>query len=325
MFERFTESARRAIFFARHNAASYGSPMIETEHLLLGLLREHPGKNWFPSHSNVATVEPRIRAEIERRITRGKAIATSVEIPLSAECKRILVLASDASDRLGHRAVEAEHILIAILQLPGCMAAQILKTYELEPQSLPGKSLAEAAAPAVVSTDRPAPDRPAPDPFALLALNNFLQGLKSLDVSDSRQFFSPRARFIDASGRCWTSDEIFSTPASPGAPQVTPHLGPNSALLFAPYAKKNAAYTLDEPLVATDSLLVANILWQNVSVPALPSAAPSAIADPAAASTPAVRHQQIHRMTITFAFDATGWLIHAIQITPILPAPPRST
>jgi ATP-dependent Clp protease ATP-binding subunit ClpC len=41
MFERYTEKARRTIFFARYEASHFGSPYIETEHLLLGLLREN--------------------------------------------------------------------------------------------------------------------------------------------------------------------------------------------------------------------------------------------------------------------------------------------
>ena len=40
MFERYTEKARRTIFFARYEASQFGSPVIDTEHLLLGLLRE---------------------------------------------------------------------------------------------------------------------------------------------------------------------------------------------------------------------------------------------------------------------------------------------
>ncbi len=43
MFERYTEKARRTIFFARYEASVVGSPYIETEHLLLGLLRESSG------------------------------------------------------------------------------------------------------------------------------------------------------------------------------------------------------------------------------------------------------------------------------------------
>src|SRR5947207_10768613 len=38
MFERYTEKARRVIFFSRYEASQFGSPYIETEHLLLGLL-----------------------------------------------------------------------------------------------------------------------------------------------------------------------------------------------------------------------------------------------------------------------------------------------
>ncbi len=40
MFEKYTEKARRVIFFARYEASQFGQPYIEAEHLLLGLLRE---------------------------------------------------------------------------------------------------------------------------------------------------------------------------------------------------------------------------------------------------------------------------------------------
>jgi ATP-dependent Clp protease ATP-binding subunit ClpC len=42
MFEQYTEGARRVIFFARFEASQNGSPTIEPEHMLLGLLREYP-------------------------------------------------------------------------------------------------------------------------------------------------------------------------------------------------------------------------------------------------------------------------------------------
>ena len=72
MFERYTVEARRVIFFARYEASNYASRYIETEHLLLGLLREGPLAKWFPGESNV---EPEIRAEIEKRITQGERIS----------------------------------------------------------------------------------------------------------------------------------------------------------------------------------------------------------------------------------------------------------
>jgi ATP-dependent Clp protease ATP-binding subunit ClpC len=65
MFERFTEKARRVIFFARYEASNYGSPYIETEHLLLGLLRED--RAFVPRFLGQTKFDSEIRTEIESR------------------------------------------------------------------------------------------------------------------------------------------------------------------------------------------------------------------------------------------------------------------
>jgi ATP-dependent Clp protease ATP-binding subunit ClpA len=99
VFERYTEKARRVIFFARYEASQYGSPYIETEHLLLGLMREDKAlANRFLRQQG--SIES-IRKEIEARITIRERISTSVEVPLSAECKRILNMAGEEAERLG--------------------------------------------------------------------------------------------------------------------------------------------------------------------------------------------------------------------------------
>jgi enamine deaminase RidA (YjgF/YER057c/UK114 family) len=125
MFERYTEEARRALFFARYEASQLGSVSIETEHLLLGLIRE--GK------ALAGRVSPRlplpleeIRKDIEgRTIVRGK-IATSVEIPFSAETKRVLQFAGEEADRLQHNHIGPEHLLLGILREEPSVAASIL-------------------------------------------------------------------------------------------------------------------------------------------------------------------------------------------------------
>jgi uncharacterized protein (TIGR02246 family) len=124
MFERFTEKARRVVFFARFEASQYGSPSIETEHLLLGLFREDKQlpDRFLKQHGSIES----IRKEIESRITIRKRISTSVEVPLSQECKRILNLALEEADQLGHRHVGTEHLLLAILREEECLAAQLL-------------------------------------------------------------------------------------------------------------------------------------------------------------------------------------------------------
>src|SRR5205823_8267213 len=42
MFERYTEDARRVIFYGRYEASQFSSLYIETEHLLLAISREQP-------------------------------------------------------------------------------------------------------------------------------------------------------------------------------------------------------------------------------------------------------------------------------------------
>jgi ATP-dependent Clp protease ATP-binding subunit ClpC len=122
MFERYTEKARRVIFFARHEASQYGSPVIDTEHILLGLLREDIAL----MHRYIAVFQSatEIRTEIESAIKRGAPISTSVEVPLTADSKKILNFAGEEADRLGHWHVGPEHVLLGILRLPDSLAAR---------------------------------------------------------------------------------------------------------------------------------------------------------------------------------------------------------
>jgi ATP-dependent Clp protease ATP-binding subunit ClpC len=64
MFERYTEKARRTIFFGRYEASEFGSPYIETEHLLLGLLREDKGlaNRFLPSGESVVSIRKKIES-----------------------------------------------------------------------------------------------------------------------------------------------------------------------------------------------------------------------------------------------------------------------
>jgi ATP-dependent Clp protease ATP-binding subunit ClpC len=124
MFERYTEKARRVIFFARYEASQYGSKQIETEHLLLGLVRED--RTLAQRHLRELGGEQSIGEEIESQITRGERISTSIEVPLSEECRRILKMSAEEADRLGSKYIGPEHLLLGILREPNCLAARLL-------------------------------------------------------------------------------------------------------------------------------------------------------------------------------------------------------
>jgi ATP-dependent Clp protease ATP-binding subunit ClpC len=125
MFERYTERARRVLFFARYEASQLGSISIETEHLLLGLIREGKGltsRIFARSHLLLEN----IRKEIEGRTVFREKVSTSVEIPFSTETKRVLQHAAEEADRLLHNYVGTEHLLLGILREEGSVAAAIL-------------------------------------------------------------------------------------------------------------------------------------------------------------------------------------------------------
>jgi ATP-dependent Clp protease ATP-binding subunit ClpC len=125
MFERYTERARRVLFFGRYEASQMGSRVIDTEHLLLGLLRE--GKGLTSRLFAAAGIRyDEMRREIEGRVGEAEAIPTSVEIPFSPLAKRVLHATAEEADRLLHTHVGTEHLLLGLLRVGEGLAASIL-------------------------------------------------------------------------------------------------------------------------------------------------------------------------------------------------------
>jgi len=128
MFERYTEKARRVIFFARYEASEYGSPCIETEHILLGLVREEGRFAKFFKAGYPDT----IRKQIDERTPRRGKISTAVDLPLSKESQRVLKYAEEEADRLAQRHIGSEHLLLGLLREEHCFAAGILRQQGLQ-------------------------------------------------------------------------------------------------------------------------------------------------------------------------------------------------
>ncbi len=123
MFERYTEKARRVIFFARYEASQFGSPYIETEHILLGILRE--------DKATAARILPgtteSIYQQVEQQALKNPKTPANVDLPLSNECKRVLAYAAEEGERLNHRHIGSEHLLLGLLREKKSFAAQMLE------------------------------------------------------------------------------------------------------------------------------------------------------------------------------------------------------
>jgi len=127
MFEKYTEKARRVIFFGRYEASQFGGRCIETEHLLLGLLRED--KSLTNRFLREPTPVEAIRKQIEANTVVGEKVSTSVDMPLSDESRRVLSHAAEEAERLSHKHIGTEHLLLGLLREGSCFAARILNEH----------------------------------------------------------------------------------------------------------------------------------------------------------------------------------------------------
>jgi ATP-dependent Clp protease ATP-binding subunit ClpC len=125
MFDNYTEKARRSLFFSRYEASLFGSPIIESQHLLLGMLREDKGLENYILHFAVSAQS--IRDQVDAHTTIREIVSTSVDLPMSQECKRILNFAAEESTRLEHQHIGTEHLLLGILREHDCYAARVLR------------------------------------------------------------------------------------------------------------------------------------------------------------------------------------------------------
>jgi hypothetical protein len=128
MFERYVEKARRVIFFARYEASQLGAPYIETEHLLLGLLREDRSlRNKLP----VGAAE-QIRKRIEESAPHRQRVSTSVDLPLSKDSKKALHYAAEESQALGHDHIDCGHLALGIMRVETSTVAVLLEEFGID-------------------------------------------------------------------------------------------------------------------------------------------------------------------------------------------------
>jgi hypothetical protein len=126
MFERYTETARRSLFFARYEASVLGSRSIGTEHLLLGILKQ-PDALVTHLLGTAAVAAESLRQHTARACTRREPVDTSVEIPFSRDAKQVLHHTAEEAERLLHRHIGTEHLLLGLLRLERGLAWDVLR------------------------------------------------------------------------------------------------------------------------------------------------------------------------------------------------------
>lgn len=129
MFERYTEKARRAIFFARYEASQSGSDFIRAEHLLLGILREDVNLPRKLGPEGVQAIRDYIS---QHSLPFEKGVSVSVDLPLDLACKHVLAQAAQEADALGHRVIASGHLVLGLLRTDQGIATEALRSCGIE-------------------------------------------------------------------------------------------------------------------------------------------------------------------------------------------------
>jgi ATP-dependent Clp protease ATP-binding subunit ClpC len=124
MFENYSEKTGRVIYFSRREAGEAGATAIDTVHLLLGLLREDEDR--FKRLTGVPELSIIVRARLEAPLKKEYRVPESVDIPIATEYREVLLQAADEARMLSSTNIEPQHLLLAILRMKECLAANIL-------------------------------------------------------------------------------------------------------------------------------------------------------------------------------------------------------
>ncbi len=134
MFERFTERARQVVVLAQDEARALRHDSIDTEHLLLGLLREEEGVAARVLESLEITVED-VRAQVARIVVQGDEAPTG-QIPFTPQAKKALELSLREALSLGHNYIGTEHILLGLVRESESIAARILLDFDADAEKI---------------------------------------------------------------------------------------------------------------------------------------------------------------------------------------------
>ncbi|MFO8191466.1 MAG: ATP-dependent Clp protease ATP-binding subunit [Bacillota bacterium] len=124
MFGRFTERAQQVLVLSQEEAKRLNHNFIGTEHLLLGLVREGSGIA-ARALQNMSVDLSRVRSEVERITPKGEKVIHQ-GISYTPRAKRVVELAIEESQNLGHNYVGTEHIMLGLVREGEGIAAQVL-------------------------------------------------------------------------------------------------------------------------------------------------------------------------------------------------------
>ena len=126
-FEKFSDRARRVLTLAQEEAEHLKHSYIDTEHILLGLVREEEGVG-AKVLTNLGVALNKVRSAVDFIVGQGQKPTTG-ETGLTPRAKRVIELAIDEARHLGHNYIGTEHLLLGLLRETGGVASAVLDNF----------------------------------------------------------------------------------------------------------------------------------------------------------------------------------------------------
>ncbi len=128
MFEKFTEKGRKIILYAREEAEKRNSEFLDTEHILLAILREEDSIP-IAILRKIGVQPENLRYEIEQKIASETTLLTYGEIPFSPKAKKVLEYAIEEARLLGHPYIGSEHLFLGLIKEEEGIAGKVLRNF----------------------------------------------------------------------------------------------------------------------------------------------------------------------------------------------------
>lgn len=126
MLNRFTQRAQKAILLAQREARRLNHDYLGTEHILLGLIALGEGVA-AQVLQDLGIDLKKVRREVEKMVGTGDNILLVGEVPFTPRAKKVLELAVQEAQDMGHNYVGTEHLLLGLIREEEGVAAKVLE------------------------------------------------------------------------------------------------------------------------------------------------------------------------------------------------------
>ena len=130
MWNKFTQHAQRAVYFAQVAAEKKETNFVDAEHLLLGLLQE-PENSACQLLQRLSVSPTHLHDELFALLPLGLG-QTHAEMSLTKRGKTVIDLAYQEAQALKNNNLDCEHLLLGVLREGNGLTEQVLSQFNVE-------------------------------------------------------------------------------------------------------------------------------------------------------------------------------------------------